>query len=402
MSSKYCICVGRRESVLINVKKRGYKTIVLVDKSMPPPSMDLCDSFYHVNDITDINEISSILNNFKQEDFITVIASGEKGIMIAAEIRELYKIKGKKQNESLNYRDKYKMKKVVSLAGLKIPKCIEVDNFEDGLKFLEEHSKIIAKPREGMGSISVSIIKSKAEWIDYYNFYLKEKGLFHFKNGILLEEFIEGIEFHIDSVIQNNEIRFAYASMYPEPLVGFENHNFIGTIALNKDDELHDKLLNYNRQIIRAFNIESGVTHLECFLNELDDLVFCEIAIRPAGSSIPENLKLHTNVDLIDAFVGVECFEELTLNPIIKPGVTGSIQIPMTKNGKIKKLFSKTDISKLNGIIKVDYLVKNGDFVKLANASHQRIGDIYAYGPNYQTVLENLKEALNKSFPEYE
>ncbi|EAG5517835.1 biotin carboxylase, partial [Listeria monocytogenes] len=45
MHEEFCVCLGRREEVLIAIKQRGLKTIVFVDKQMPTPNLNLCDYF---------------------------------------------------------------------------------------------------------------------------------------------------------------------------------------------------------------------------------------------------------------------------------------------------------------------------------------------------------------------
>lgn len=210
---------------------------------------------------------------------------------------------------------------------------------------------------------------------------------------MLLEEFIKGEEFHIDSIIQDGEIKFSYASMYPTPLVNFMEHSFVGTIALDQRTTLSKELMAYNLEVIKALNICNGVTHLECFkdLEEDSQICFCEIALRPAGSAIPENLKLQTNVDIIDGFAAVEIGEKYVPDCKFIDGIMGSLQIPINYSGKVVSIEHSNILALESNIVKADYFVEVGQVVQKADASHKRIGDIYVHADNLEEMKLSLK-----------
>lgn len=389
MDKEYCVCLGRREEVLKAIRRRGLKTIVFSDKTVVPPDVNLCDYFFQMDNLSNTEQISAILSNFDKK-IKAIIAPGEKGVRVAAELRDKFSIDGIGAEEVEKFRDKAKMKDILIKKNIRVPNYIEVKDLEDGFRFLDEFKDVVAKPKQGMGAIGVKQIKSKEAWIEYFQKFTQETELYHFEKGVLLEEFVHGEEYHIDAIIQDGKIKFAYASFYPVPLIDFKKYNFVGTIALDMSSSLFKELIKYNREILKALEVQNGVTHLECFKGE-NEICFCEIAIRPAGSAIPENLKIQTNIDIIDSFVMVEIGEKFIPEIKIISGISGSLQIPINQKGRVLSLLNEKEAD-IKDLIKIDYLVDVGQIVNKPNASHERIGDIFIHANSVCEMMRKFKK----------
>ncbi|MBC2192909.1 ATP-grasp domain-containing protein [Listeria sp. FSL L7-0229] len=398
MHEELCVCLGRREEVLRAIKRRGLKTIVFVDKQMRPPNLNLCDYFFHLDNLADTEKIGMILAKFDKSKIKAIISPGEKGVRTAAELRDKLSIDGIGADKIERFRDKAVMKDILIEKNFRVANYIDVKESATGLKFLDEFVEVVAKPKQGMGSVGVKRIKTDEEWLEYYEGFKRENELYHFEKGILLEEYIQGEEYHIDSIIQDGKIKFSHASMYSMPLIDFKKFNFVGTITLDVNTPIFKELIEYNREILKALEVQNGVTHLECFKNDRE-ICFCEIAIRPAGSAVPANLKIQTNVDIIDAFVAVELGEKFIPDIKIINGITGSLQIPIYKNGKITSLLNEKE-SDMKDIIKVDYLFDVGQSINTPNAAHERIGDIFIHANNLNEMIRKFK-SIHLNFDTY-
>ncbi|PDC55254.1 ATP-grasp domain-containing protein, partial [Listeria monocytogenes] len=390
--------LGRREEVLIAIKQRGLKTIVFVDKQMPTPNLNLCDYFFHLDNLADTEKIVMILAGFDKSKIKAIISPGEKGVRTAAELRAKLSIVGIGPDEIEKFRDKAIMKDILLEKKFRVPNYIDVKKSETGYQFLEKFVEVIAKPKQGMGSVGVKRIKTEKDWLEYYEKFNREKEQYHFSKGILLEESIQGEEYHIDAIIQDGEIKFAHASMYSMPLIDFRKYNFVGTIALDANTVLFKELIEYNSEILKALEVKNGVTHLECFKNDRE-ICFCEIAIRPAGSAVPENLKIQTNIDIIDSFVAVEIGEKFIPDIKMLNGVTGSLQIPIYSNGIVTSLLSEKEID-MKDIIKINYLVDIGQRIETPIAAHERMGDIFVHADNLDDMIRKFKN-IHLNFDTY-
>ncbi|EKT7864868.1 biotin carboxylase, partial [Listeria monocytogenes] len=113
MHEEFCVCLGRREEVLIAIKQRGLKTIVFVDKQMPTPNLNLCDYFFHLDNLADTEKIVMILAGFDKSKIKAIISPGEKGVRTAAELRAKLSIVGIGPDEIEKFRDKAIMKDIL-------------------------------------------------------------------------------------------------------------------------------------------------------------------------------------------------------------------------------------------------------------------------------------------------
>jgi biotin carboxylase len=116
----------------------------------------------------------------------------------------------------------------------------------------------------------------------------------------LLEQFVPGDMFHIDSIVSERKVLFAEAHAYGSPPLDvshqggiFTTHTLPRTSAESK--ELH----KINREVIEALGLVRGVTHAE-FLRAHKDgkFYFIEIAARVGGAHISDVIEAATGINL--------------------------------------------------------------------------------------------------------
>lgn len=393
----YCICLGKRIDVIENIRKKGLKVIVVVDKSLPPPPKKLCDKLILVNNICDFDEVNKVLEKyFNSYNISTIISPGELGVITAAKLREKYKIPGIGLDLANILRNKYKMKNYISKFGILVANYKKINSYNDGLSFLNllfsKNSYAVAKPILGQGSTYIKIIKSEKDFKEYYNYYLENSTSKSFNEGFLLEKYIAGEEFHIDTIVYKKNIVFSIPSIYTSKPHDFSKSNTVfGSIILDAKDKFYNQLLEFNNRIISILGIEYGVTHLEGFISNNNKIVFGEIAIRPGGSGIAGNIFQHTNVDIIKAFVNVECQDEYKFNPVEINDYSGFLSIPIRNVGEIIK-FNEFKLleNNLTKVSKINYIKNIGDIVKVSNSSADRIGDIFLKGSSIDDIYGQM------------
>ena len=102
------------------------------------------------------------------------------------------------------------------------------------------------------------------------------------KPGYLAESFIVGKEFSVESFISGGKILFTNITDYTEPR--WEN-----VLPAGFSETKQQEILAFNARVIQAFEVHSGMTHLELFDTE-QGLVFGEMARRPPGGYIMDLL----------------------------------------------------------------------------------------------------------------
>ncbi len=96
--------------------------------------------------------------------------------------------------------------------------------------------------------------------------------------GWMAERFIAGKEFSVESFVSNGHIVLTNITDYTEPK--WEN-----VVPAGFESEILQRIEVLNRQVIKAFGITSGMTHLEVF-DTRRGLMFGEVAHRPPGGFI--------------------------------------------------------------------------------------------------------------------
>ena len=144
------------------------------------------------------NYLFDLIESHAKKPFNYIVATHEFDIVLAAKIRELLGLSGQNIESAIGFRDKYIMKKylekVVSLPKYaEINDCIDLIEFTDNLRY-----PFVVKPRQGAGSIGVTIIQNKSELKDFISTPLSP--------NIMVETFTDGEMYHVDGLFKDSEI----------------------------------------------------------------------------------------------------------------------------------------------------------------------------------------------------
>ena len=146
---------------------------------------------------------------------------------------------------------------------------------DDVRSFLERHKgqqKFVVKPQTGAGSVGVTLCESpQAVWDAYYRIlagehkaHCSEKYKHYHHAGVLLQEFLEGTEFIVNSVIRNGEIKTTAMFQYDKrPYNGAAFVCFSKELLVIGDDPKLVEILEYAENVLRAVRFRNGAIHAE-------------------------------------------------------------------------------------------------------------------------------------------
>jgi biotin carboxylase len=120
------------------------------------------------------------------------------------------------------------------------------------------------------------------------------------QSAYLLEQFVPGSVFHVDSVVSEREVLFAEVHAYGTPPLETSHLGGVFTTrTLPRDSDRTRELLAFNRELIGSLGLVRGVTHAE-FLRAHSDgqFYFLEIAARVGGAYISNVIEAATGVNL--------------------------------------------------------------------------------------------------------
>jgi biotin carboxylase len=201
------------------------------------------------------------------------------------------------------FRDKLAMRMRAAEAGLNVPEFMLVLNHPQLTAFLESvPGPWLLKPRSMAGAIGIKKIHHADE------FWKIVEGLGDEQSNYLLERFVPGDIFHVDSIVYEREVCFAIASAYgTPPLEVAQGGGIFTTRILERESDAAQKLLAENEKVLKALGLQRGVSHTEYIIGREDGRVyFLETSARVGGAHIAELVEAATGINLWAEWAKVE------------------------------------------------------------------------------------------------
>lgn len=324
-----CIASDFKGNPFLTAAKRRGCHVTLVTKSKHAKEawqLESVDEFHTVgDDSTPEDYLRTVVWLARHRRVDHVVGLDEFDVLPAARTREFLQInRGLKTSEAMVFRDKLAMRFAARRAEIAEPDFVPLFNSEDVVKFTENVPPVwIMKPRTEVSAFGIRKIPDSAElWANITELDSRQKWRDH-SSQFLLEKFVPGKVFHIDSLIWNNAPLFAGVSNYGTPPLNVTHQGGVFTTSLvdHNCDERRE-LLELNKKLIAAFGIKRGVTHAE-FLQSNEDGKFylLEVAARVGGAYIADALEAATGINLWAEWANLEVSD--AENPY---------QLPATRN----------------------------------------------------------------------
>jgi hypothetical protein len=224
-----------------------------------------------------------------------IVALDEFDMENVSALREHMRIPGMGLTTVRYFRDKLAMRARAQEIGIPVPEFAHVLNYDNLRAFMSRVSPPwLLKPRSQASGIGMKKIHKADDlwpWLDQ----LGDKQSFY-----LLEQFIPGSVYHVDSVISEREVVFAEAHAYGAPPLDVSHQGGVFTTrTLPRDSVDARALFTLNRQVIEGLGLVRGVSHAE-FLRAHSEgkFYFLEIASRVGGAYIADVVEAASNINL--------------------------------------------------------------------------------------------------------
>jgi len=210
-------------------------------------------------------------------------------------LREHLRIPGMGLTTVRYFRDKLAMRARAKETGILAPEFVHVLNYDSLREFMSRvPGPWLLKPRSQASGIGMKKIYKQEDlwsWLDQ----LGDQQSFY-----LLEQFVPGSVYHVDSVISENEVVFAEAHGYGAPPLETSHQGGVFTTrTLPRDAEEAQALQQINRDLIESLGLVRGVTHAEFLKAHADGkFYFLEIAARVGGAYIADVIEAATGINL--------------------------------------------------------------------------------------------------------
>jgi biotin carboxylase len=295
------LCVSSYEKgqeFLRTCKAMGCRVLLLtVEKfrggDWPRESVDEIFTMHEELPIQDIIFAVSYLARSQPVD--RIVALDEFDMENVSALREHLRIPGMGLTTVRYFRDKLAMRARAKEAGILVPEFVHVLNHQKVHEFMERvPGPWLLKPRSqasGIGMKKIQEAKDLWPWLEQ----LGDKQSFY-----LLEQFVPGNMFHVDSVASERGVVFAEAHAYGAPPLDVSHHGGVFTSrTLLREAPETQQLFEMNKRVLEDLGFVRGVTHAE-FLRAHEDgkVYFIEVAARVGGAYISDVVEAATGINL--------------------------------------------------------------------------------------------------------
>ncbi len=224
-----------------------------------------------------------------------IVALDEFDMENVSALREHLRLPGMGLTTVRYFRDKLAMRGKAKESGVRVPEFIHVLNHEALSEYMARvPAPWLLKPRSQASGIGMKKIQRPEElwpWLEQ----LGDQQSFY-----LLEQFLPGQVFHVDSVVSESEVKLSEAHAYGAPPLNVSHEGGVFTTrTLARDSADARELRAINEHLIRALGLLRGVTHAEFLRAQADgQLYFLEIAARVGGAYISDMMEAATGVNL--------------------------------------------------------------------------------------------------------
>jgi biotin carboxylase len=298
-------------------KRQGCRVMLLTaeklrDADWPRESLD--DTFYLPAEIRLPYIVQAVTHLARNRKIDRIVALDEYDMETAATLREHLRVPGMGLTTMRYFRDKLAMRMKALDRGVRVPDFVPVVNHGD-IRYYLEHvpGPWVLKPRQEASAIGIKKIHAGEELWPVLE-QLGDK-----QSSFLLERFVPGAVYHVDSVVSENEVVFANVSKYGKPPMNVaQGGGVFTTFTVPRESEEDAGLREINRDLIAALGLVRGVAHTGFIRAHADgQFYFLECAARVGGAYINEMVEAATGINLWREWARIEV-----------AGGDGSYQLP--------------------------------------------------------------------------
>jgi biotin carboxylase len=305
------LCVAsyfKGEEFLREARRLGARVLLVTSESLrnarwPAESID---EVFYVPDVQKRWRLDDFIlgasHLARRESIDRIVPLDDFDLEKASALREHLRVPGMGETTMRYFRDKLAMRMKAEEAGVPVPDFVHVLNDERIRAFCARVAPPwVLKPRHEAGTIGIRKISGEDE------LWAVIEALGDRRSYYLLEQFVPGDVFHVDSIVYEREMRAAVASRYGTPPFDVSHSGGVFTTSvLERGTNQEVALRAFNRRLLDALGLVRGVSHSEYILGEDGTWYFLETSARVGGAHIAELVEAATGVNLWAEWAKIE------------------------------------------------------------------------------------------------
>ena len=279
-------------------RRQGCRVLLLTEEKLRQadwPRDVLDDVFYIPRDLGRDELLKGVSEVARTRRIDRIVALDDFDVEMAALLREHLRVPGMGETTARYFRDKLAERMKARNFGILVPEFVHVVN-DDKIRHFIETVPLpwILKPRSQAAAIGMKKIERPDDaWPAI-------EALGDRRSFYLLERFVAGDVYHVDSIVWNREVVFQRVHRYGAPpfQVAHGGGVFM-TRSLPADGEDARALIRLNRDVMATFGLLRGVAHTEFIRSEATGrFLFLETSARVGGAYIVALVEAGTGLNL--------------------------------------------------------------------------------------------------------
>jgi biotin carboxylase len=284
---------------LVEARRLGCRVLLVTSESLRDADWprDAIDEVFYVPDVKHQWKLDDLILGVshlaRREVLDRIVPLDDFDLEKAAALREHLRVPGMGETTTRHFRDKLAMRVKAASDGLPVPRFVHVLNEARLRAFCARvPPPWFLKPRQQAGAIGIRKIRNEDElWTAIAE--LGDRASYH-----LLEAFIAGDVYHVDSFVYEREVRLAVASRYGTPPFDVSHGGGVFTTSLVERGTAEEReLLELNRRLLTSLGLVRGVSHSEYIRGRDGQWVFLETSARVGGAHIADLLEAATGLN---------------------------------------------------------------------------------------------------------
>ncbi|HMF55309.1 MAG TPA: ATP-grasp domain-containing protein [Pyrinomonadaceae bacterium] len=296
------------QEFLRECKRQGCRVILLTSESVGKQvwPLESIDEIFLMPDEAKKWNLQHVLSgvNFlaRTETIDRIVPLDDFDLETAAALREHLRVPGLGETTTRYFRDKLAMRMRAAEVGIPVPEFIHVLNYASLNEFMARvPAPWLVKPRFEASSTGIKKIESREKFWEHLES-LNDKQSYY-----LMERFVPGGIYHVDSIVDEREIIFAEAHEYGHPPLEVAHEGGIFTTrTMQRESPDALKLKSLNAEVLSAMGLMRGVSHTEFIKGEDGQFYFLETSARAGGAHIVELIEATTGMNLWVEWARVE------------------------------------------------------------------------------------------------
>ena len=373
-----------QKSLIARCKAKGLYTV-----GIDPCEDAVCKDDVDVFEVVGGQDYEKTLEVAKRYDVAGVITTAtDKPLVMMARVAEALHLPFYSVKTAQWSTDKYQMKQRFMLGGVSFAKGKLAKNVEDVDDF---EFPVIVKPRDNSGSRGVKLCRDRQELKEC----IAEALEFSHLDTVLVEEFIDGQEYSIESIHYDGKSKVIQFT--EKKTTEFPYNVELGHIQpAMLSDGVKDEIRNIVEKIAMALNFDNCGSHTELKIGPRGITVI-ETSPRFGGDFITSTLvPLSTGLNIDDLLIDISIGNKLSDNDLqpVKNRCSGVVFFNLSE-GKIERIGNLDELKTIKGLHFYYFELKEGDTVKKIKNSLDRYGDA-VFVADTRDELEKEIERFNK------